>query len=120
VDSSEIAFKVAASMAIKEAVRKGDAVLLEPIMRMEITVPDDYVGDVISDINGRRGRLEGVEHHEGRQRIDVLVPLAETFGYATDLRSLTQGRATHHMDFFKYAEVPAGISQEIIARAKGH
>ena len=120
VDSSEIAFKVAASMAIKEAVRKGDAVLLEPIMRMEITLPDAYVGEVISDINGRRGRLEGVEHHEGRQRIDVLVPLAETFGYATDLRSLTQGRATHHMDFFKYAEVPAGISQEIIARAKGH
>jgi len=120
VDSSEVAFKVAASMAIKEAVRRGDAVLLEPIMRMEITLPDDYVGEVISDINGRRGRLEGVEHHEGRQRIDVLVPLAETFGYATDLRSLTQGRATHHMDFFKYAEVPAGISQEIIARAKGH
>ena len=120
VDSSEVAFKVAASMAIKEAVRRGDAVLLEPIMRMEITLPDDYVGEVISDINGRRGRLEGVEHHEGRQRIDVLVPLAETFGYATDLRSLPQGRATHHMDFFKYAEVPAGISQEIIARAKGH
>ena len=120
VDSSEIAFKVAGSMAIKDAVRKGAPVLLEPIMRMEITVPDDYVGDVISDINGRRGRLEGVEHQSGRQRIDVLVPLAETFGYATDLRSLTQGRATHHMDFFKYAEVPAGISQEIIARAKGH
>ncbi|HEY5493495.1 MAG TPA: elongation factor G [Candidatus Anoxymicrobiaceae bacterium] len=120
VDSSELAFKVAASMAVKEAIKKGDPVLLEPIMRMEITVPDDYVGDVISDINGRRGRLEGVEHQTGRQRIDVLVPLAETFGYATDLRSLTQGRATHHMDFFKYAEVPAGISQEIIARAKGH
>ncbi|MHB8894811.1 MAG: elongation factor G [Candidatus Geothermincolia bacterium] len=120
VDSSEIAFKVAGSMALKDAVRAGSPILLEPIMRMEITVPDDYVGEVISDVNGRRGRLEGVEHDAGRQRIDVLVPLAETFGYATDLRSLTQGRATHHMDFFKYAEVPSGIAQEIIARAKGH
>ena len=120
VDSSEIAFKVAASMALKDAVKAGTPILLEPIMRMEITVPDEYVGEVISDINGRRGRLEGVEHDAGRQRIDVMVPLAETFGYATDLRSLTQGRATHHMDFFKYAEVPSGIAQEIIARAKGH
>jgi len=120
VDSSEIAFKVAASMALKDAVKAGKPVLLEPIMRMEITVPDAYVGEVISDINGRRGRLEAVEHHAGRQRIDVLVPLAETFGYATDLRSLTQGRATHHMEFHTYAEVPAGIAQEIIARAKGH
>jgi elongation factor G len=120
VDSSELAFKVAGSMGIKDAVRAASPVLLEPIMRLEITVPDDYVGEVISDINGRRGRLEGVEHDSGRQRIDVLVPLAETFGYATDLRSLTQGRATHHMEFFKYAEVPAGIAQEIIARAKGH
>jgi elongation factor G len=120
VDSSEVAFKVAASMALKAAVRADQPMLLEPIMRMEITVPDEYVGDVISDINGRRGRLENVDHQTGRQRIDVLVPLAETFGYATDLRSLTQGRATHHMDFHTYSEVPAGIAQEIIARAKGH
>jgi elongation factor G len=120
VDSSELAFKVAGSMAFKDAVKSDEPILLEPIMRMEITVPDDYVGDVISDINGRRGRLESVDHQSGRQRIDVLVPLAETFGYATDLRSLTQGRATHHMEFHKYAEVPAGIAQEIIARAKGH
>ena len=120
VDSSELAFKVAASMALKDAVKAGSPVLLEPIMRMEISVPDEYVGEVISDVNARRGRLESVEHSAGRQRIDVLVPLAETFGYATDLRSLTQGRATHHMDFFKYAEVPSGIAQEIIARAKGH
>jgi elongation factor G len=120
VDSSELAFKVAASMAFKDAVKADQPILLEPIMHMEITVPEDYVGDVISDINGRRGRLESVDHQAGRQRIDVLVPLAETFGYATDLRSLTQGRATHHMEFHKYAEVPAGIAQEIIARAKGH
>ena len=120
VDSSELAFKVAGSMAFKDAVKSDEPILLEPIMRMEITVPDDYVGDVISDINGRRGRLESVDHQSGRQRIDVLVPLAETFGYATDLRSLTQGRATHHMEFHKYAEVTAGIAQEIIARAKGH
>ncbi len=120
VDSSEIAFKVAASMALKNAVKADKPVLLEPVMRMEINVPDEYVGEVISDVNGRRGRLEGVEHHAGRQRIDVLVPLAETFGYATDLRSLTQGRATHYMDFHAYAEVPSGIAKEIIARAKGH
>jgi elongation factor G len=120
VDSSELAFKVAGSMAIKDAVRAGSPALLEPIMRLEITVPDDYVGEVISDINGRRGKLVSVDREAGRQRVDVMVPLAETFGYATDLRSLTQGRATHHMEFHKYAEVPAGIAQEIIARAKGH
>ncbi|PKQ27942.1 MAG: elongation factor G [Candidatus Anoxymicrobium japonicum] len=119
VDSSEIAFKVAASMALKKAVRAGSPILLEPIMRMEITVPDKYVGDVISDINGRRGRLEKVEHQSGHQRMEVLTPLAQMFGYATDLRSLTQGRATHHMEFHHYAEVPAGIAREIIARAKG-
>jgi elongation factor G len=120
VDSSELAFKVAGSMAFKNAIKADEPILLEPIMSVEIMVPDDYVGDVISDINSRRGRLKAVEHNSGRQRIEVLVPLAETFGYATDLRSLTQGRATHHMEFHKYAEVPSGIAQEIIARAKGH
>ncbi len=120
VDSSELAFKVAASMALKEGVRRGKPTLLEPIMRMEITVPEEYVGEVISDINGRRGRIENIESRAGRQVVMVVVPLAETFGYATDLRSLTQGRATHHMDFFKYAEVPSGISQEIITRARGN
>jgi elongation factor G len=120
VDSSDLAFKVAGSMALKEAVGKGQPVLLEPIMKMEISLPEAYVGDVISDINGRRGRIENIDTKAGRQTLTVLVPLAETFGYATDLRSLTQGRATYHMDFFKYAEVPAGISHEIIARVKGH
>jgi len=120
VDSSELAFKVAGSMALKEAVRSAGSVLLEPIMRMEISVPEQYVGDVISDINSRRGTIENVEPDEGRQRLVVLIPLANTFGYATDLRSLTQGRATYHMEFFQYREVPAGISEEIITRAKGH
>ncbi len=120
VDSSDIAFKVAGSMALKEAARKGGLVLIEPIMKMEISLPEAHVGDVISDINSRRGRIENIDTKAGRQTLTVLVPLAETFGYATDLRSLTQGRATYHMDFFKYAEVPTGISQEIIARVKGH
>jgi elongation factor G len=107
-------------MALKDAAQRGEPVLIEPIMRMEITVPEGYVGEVISDINGRRGRIENIDTKAGRQVLMVLVPLAETFGYATDLRSLTQGRATYHMDFFRYAEIPTGISQEIIARAKGH
>ncbi|MBU1942833.1 MAG: elongation factor G [Actinobacteria bacterium] len=120
VDSSELTFKVAGSMALKEAVKRAVPMLLEPIMRMEISVPEDYVGEVISDVNGRRGRIEHIEHEAGRQMLVVLVPLAETFGYATDLRSLTQGRATYHMDFFKYDEVPAGIAREVIARVRGH
>jgi len=120
VDSSELAFKVAGAMALKGAVSKAKPVLLEPIMKMEIVVPEEYVGEVISDINGRRGRIDNISTEMGRQKLVVFVPLVEAFGYATDLRSLTQGRATHHMDFFKYNEIPAGISQEIIARAKGH
>jgi elongation factor G len=89
-------------------------------MKMDIMVPEEYVGEVISDVNGRRGRIDSIGTEARRQKLIVFVPLAETFGYATDLRSLTQGRATYHMDFFKYEEIPAGISQEIIARAKGH
>ncbi|MBU4195041.1 MAG: elongation factor G [Actinobacteria bacterium] len=120
VDSSELAFKVAGSMALKDAVRSAGPVLLEPIMRMEISVPEGYIGDVISDINSRRGRIENIEPGSGRQQLVAFVPLVNTFGYATDLRSLTQGRATYHMDFFRYKEVPTGISEEIVARAKGH
>jgi elongation factor G len=118
VDSSELAFKVAGAMALKEAIRRAKPILLEPIMKMEIVVPEDYVGEVISDINGRRGRIDKISMESGRQKLVVFVPLSETFGYATDLRSLTQGRATHHMDFFKYEGIPAGISQEIIARTR--
>ena len=120
VDSSELAFKVAGVMALKDAVRRAKPILLEPIMKMEIVVPEAYVGEVMSDINGRRGRIDSVSVESGRQKLVAFVPLAEAFGYATDLRSLSQGRATYHMDFFKYEEIPAGISQEIIARAKGH
>ena len=120
VDSSELAFKIAGAMALKEAIRRAKPILLEPIMKMEIVVPEYYVGEVISDINGRRGRIDNISMESGRQKLIVFVPLSETFGYATDLRSLTQGRATHHMDFFKYEEIPAGISQEITARTKGH
>ncbi len=120
VDSSELAFKVAGSMALKDAARKAEPRLLEPIMRMEITVPEEYLGEVISDINARRGRIENIETRLGRQVVHARVPMAETFGYATALRSLTQGRATYHMDFFKYIEVPSGIANEIISRAKGH
>ena len=121
VDSSEIAFKVAGSIALKSASQSARPVLLEPIMKMEISVPEECVGSVIGDINGRRGRIGSIETASGgRQQVKVTVPLAETFGYATDLRSLTQGKATYHMDFFKYAEIPSGISKEIIARAKGH
>lgn len=120
VDSSELAFKVAGAMALKEAIRRAKPILLEPIMKMDIVVPEEYVGEVISDVNGRRGRIDSISTEARRQKLIVFVPLAETFGYATDLRSLTQGRATYHMDFFKYEEIPTGISQEIIARAKGH
>jgi elongation factor G len=120
VDSSDLAFRVAGSMALKDAARAGRPVLLEPIMRIEITVPEGHVGEVIADINGRRGKIVSVEHGTGRQRMVVTVPLAEIFGYATDLRSLTQGRATYHMDFYSYEVIPTGISGEIIARAKGH
>ncbi|MDP2954137.1 MAG: elongation factor G, partial [Chloroflexota bacterium] len=117
---SELAFKVAGAMALKEAIRRAKPILLEPIMKMDIVVPEEYVGEVISDVNGRRGRIDSISTEARRQKLIVFVPLAETFGYATDLRSLTQGRATYHMDFFKYEEIPTGISQEIIARAKGH
>lgn len=121
VDSSELAFKVAGSLALKAGSKSAKPVLLEPLMRMDIIVPEEHLGDVIGDINGRRGRIEHIEPAPGaRQQLTVTVPLAATFGYATDLRSLTQGKATYHMDFFKYQEIPSGISNEIIARAKGH
>ncbi len=119
VDSSELAFKVAGSMALKRAVSRGKPALLEPIMAVTIVTKETYVGEVISDLNARRGKIEKVEMEGDRQTIDAHLPLAEMFGYATDLRSLTQGRSTHHMEFFTYEEVPAGIAKEIIARAKG-
>ena len=115
VDSSEMAFKIAGSMAFKEAMRKGDAVLLEPIMKVEVSVPETYMGDVIGDLNSRRGRIEGMESAYGEQNIRSLVPLAEMFGYSTDLRSKTQGRGNYVMEFDHYEECPKSIQEKIIA-----
>ena len=115
VDSSEMAFKIAASMAFKEGCRKAKSVILEPIMRVEITVPEEYMGDVIGDINSRRGKIEGMEARSGAQIIRGFIPLSEMFGYATDLRSKTQGRGTYAMEPSHYEEVPKSILDNIIA-----
>jgi elongation factor G len=119
VDSSEMAFKIAGSIAVKKAARLADPVLLEPIMAVEVVTPDDYMGDVIGDLSSRRGRVEGMEQRGNSQAIRALVPLADMFGYATDLRSRTQGRATYTMQFHSYAEVPDAIAKEIVAKATG-
>jgi elongation factor G len=119
VDSSEMAFKIAGSMALKKAARMAKPVLLEPIMAVEVVTPEDYMGDVIGDLNARRGRVEGMEQRGGAQVVRAHVPLAEMFGYATDLRSRTQGRATYTMQFDSYQQVPESIAQEIVARVRG-
>jgi len=119
VDSSEMAFKIAASLALKEAAKQARPVLLEPIMKLEVSVPEDYLGDVIGDLNARRGRVEGMERRGNVQVIRAYVPLAEMFGYATDLRSRTQGRGTYIMQFSHYEEVPAGVAKAVIERSKG-
>ena len=119
VDSSEMAFKIAGSMAFKEAARKAKPVLLEPIMAVEVVTPEDYMGDVIGDLYSRRGRVEGMEQRGNSQVIRAQVPLAEMFGYATDLRSRTQGRATYTMQFHSYQQVPQSIANEIVARVRG-
>ena len=119
VDSSEMAFKIAGSMAFKEAARKASAVLLEPIMSIEVVVPEEYMSAIIGDLNSRRGRIEGMEHRAGSQVIRGHVPLSEMFGYATQMRSNTQGRATYSMHFSKYEEVPRSVAEEIIAKVQG-
>jgi elongation factor G len=119
VDSSEIAFKIAASMAFKEATSKAKPVLLEPVMSVEIVTPEDYMGDVMGNLNSRRGRIQTMDRRGKAQVIKALVPLSEMFGYATDLRSRTQGRATYTMQFSRYEEVPKAISDGIIAKARG-
>jgi elongation factor G len=119
VDSSEMAFKIAGSMAIKEAARKAKPVLLEPIMSVEVVVPEEYMGDVIGDLNSRRGRIEGMELRGTTQIIKSMVPLSEMFGYATELRSRTQGRGSFTMHFGKYEEVPGGIAEEIVNKVQG-
>ena len=119
VDSSEIAFKIAGSMALKAAARKANPVLLEPIMAVEVVVPETFMGDVIGDINSRRGKVLGMDTRPAAQAIDARVPLAEMFGYATDLRSMTQGRATYTMQFSHYEPVPAAVAEGIIAKYDG-
>ena len=120
VDSSEMAFKIAGSMAVRDALAKADPVLLEPTMKVEVTTPEEYMGDVIGDINSRRGRMEGMELVAGAQIVTAYVPLAEMFGYATSLRSNTQGRATHSMIFDHYEEVPASIAEEVVGDKKNN
>jgi len=119
VDSSEIAFKIAGSMAFKEAARKASPVLLEPVMSVEVVVPEDFAGAIMGDLSSRRGRIEGMEHRAGSQVIKAIVPLAEMFGYATHMRSSTQGRATYSMHFARYEEAPRSVAEEIIARVQG-
>jgi elongation factor G len=119
VDSSELAFKIAGSMAFKKAAALASPVLLEPVMSVEVTTPDDYMGEVIGDLNSRRGQMQAMEERTGARVIKALVPLSEMFGYVGDLRSKTQGRANYSMQFDSYAEVPPGIAKEIIAKARG-
>ncbi len=119
VDSNEMAFRFAGSIAFKDAARKAAPVLLEPVMAVEVTVPEEFMGVIIGDINSRRGRIEGMEHHAGSQVIKAMVPLKEMFGYVNDIRSSTQGRASYAMQFARYEEAPRMIADEIIGRAKG-
>ena len=119
VDSSELAFKIAGSMAFKKAAGQADPVLLEPMMAVEVTTPEDYMGEVIGDLNSRRGHIQAMEERAGARVVNALVPLSEMFGYVGDLRSRTQGRANYNMQFDSYAEVPPSIAKEIIAKARG-
>jgi elongation factor G len=119
VDSSEMAFKIAGSMAFKEAARKAGPVLLEPVMAVEVVTPEDYLGDVMGDLNSRRGRIEGMNPRKDAQVVKAQVPLAEMFGYATQLRSMTQGRALYTMQFSHYDQAPKSVSDQIIERVRG-
>jgi elongation factor G len=118
VDSSEMAFKIAGSMAVKDAFAKADPTILEPIMRVEVTMPTEFMGDVIGDLNSRRGHIEAIEPRSGTEVVRAFVPLAQMFGYVTDLRSMSQGRATSSMEFSHYAEVPASLASELVQKSK--
>jgi len=120
VDSSEMAFKIAGSMAVKDAVMKASPVLLEPMMKVEVEAPEDFLGDVMGDLNSRRGQIEGMGSEDGITKVTSRVPLAEMFGYATDIRSKTQGRGSFSMEFSQYEEVPRNVAEAIIARNKGN
>jgi elongation factor G len=119
VDSSELAFKIAGSLAFKNAAQKAQPVLLEPIFAVEVVTPSEFMGDVMGDLNARRGHIEGMEPRGNAQVITATVPLSTMFGYATDLRSMTQGRAVYTMQFKHYAEVPAAIASEVVAKVRG-
>ena len=119
VDSSEMAFKIAGSMALKDAVGKADPTILEPIMKVEVTMPEEFMGDVIGDLNSRRGHIEGMDNRSGTQVVRALVPLSSMFGYVTDLRSMTQGRASSSMEFAHYAELPRNLADELEQRSRG-
>ena len=119
VDSSELAFKIAGSMAFQDGCKKAQPVLLEPVMAVEVVTPEDYMGDVIGDVTSRRGRVQHMEARGSAQVISCRVPLAEMFGYATDLRSVTQGRATYSMQFSEYEQAPKNVSEEVVAKAAG-
>jgi elongation factor G len=119
VDSSELAFKIAGSMAFKEGARMADPAILEPMMSVEVVTPEDYMGDVIGDLNSRRGQIQAMTERSGARVVTALVPLSEMFGYVGDLRSRTQGRASYSMQFDSYAEVPANVAKEIIAKVRG-
>jgi elongation factor G len=119
VDSSEMAFKIAGSIAFKEASRLANPVLLEPLMAVEVRTPEEYMGDVIGDLNSRRGQIQSMDERSGARVVKAVVPLSEMFGYVGDLRSRTQGRASYSMQFDSYAEVPAAVSKEIIAKVRG-
>jgi elongation factor G len=118
VDSSEMAFKIAGSMAAKDGVAKAEPTILEPVMKVDVTTAEEFLGDVIGNLNARRGQMDGIEEIGNSRVIHAHVPLAEMFGYATELRSMTQGRATYSMEFSRYAEVPSTIAQELIAKSK--
>ena len=118
VDSSDFAFKIAASMAFQDAAKKASPVILEPVMKLEVIVPENFLGDVIGDINSKRGRIEQMGERMGLRIVDSLVPLSEMFGYATNIRSFTEGRGTFNMEFHSYQEVPRNIAEEIIAKRK--
>ena len=119
VDSSEMAFKIAGSLALRKGALEADPALLEPMMAVEVVTPEEYMGDVMGDLNRRRGMVGGMEDSSSGKIVSAEVPLSEMFGYATDLRSATQGRATYTMEFLKYAEVPAKIAESIIDRTAG-
>jgi elongation factor G len=119
VDSDSLSFEIAARLAFKEACKKANPVLLEPIMKIEVVTPDENMGDVMGDLNKRRGQLEGMDTRAGAQVIKAKVPLSEMFGYVTTLRTITSGRATSSMEFSHYSEAPRNVADEVIAKAKG-